>query len=94
MLVDPELLRAVASQADTVASMISDAQAATKVATAGDGLPGSSTQWAARLVSAHVAAQADAISANVAELGDAVRGSGNAYEVTDTDLAEDLQGVF
>jgi hypothetical protein len=94
MLVDPELLRALAGQTEVTSSMISEADAGNKVSTAADGLPGSTTQWAARLVGGHVTEQASAIAKNVAKMGQAVRGAGNAYEVTDSDLAGSFKGIF
>jgi hypothetical protein len=94
MLVDPELLRALAGQTEVTSSMISEADAGNKVSTAADGLPGSTTQWATRLVGGHVTSQADAIAKNVAKMGQAVRGAGNAYEVTDSDLAGSFKGIF
>ena len=49
MLVNPDLLRALAGQTEVTSSMISEADAGNKVSTAADGLSGSTTQWAARL---------------------------------------------
>ncbi|MGV0644394.1 type VII secretion target [Mycolicibacterium sp. XJ879] len=88
MEVDPEILRAFAGQVDVAGAALREADAGNKVRTAADGLNGSSTQWAARLVGAHVAEQVDAIAANVATMGEAVRGAGNTYEATDSALAE------
>ena len=48
MLVDPDLLRAFAGQVDAASSTIHEAAVGNKVTTAADGLPGSTTQWAAR----------------------------------------------
>jgi hypothetical protein len=94
MEVDPEILRAFAGQVDTASSTIREADVGNKVSTAADGLPGSTTQWAARLVGGHVTEQANSIAANVAEMGQAVRGAGNSYEVTDADLAGSFKGIF
>jgi hypothetical protein len=94
VLVDPEILRAVADQTAIASSMVNEAETGTKVATAGDGLQGSSTQWAARLLGDHVAKQAETISTNVTKLGTAVRGASNTYEVTDIELAGSLRGIF
>jgi hypothetical protein len=94
MLVDSELLRALAGQTEVTSSMISEADAGNKVSTAADGLPGSTTQWAARLVGGHVAQQAKALTANVTKMGQAVRGAGNTYEVTDLDLSGSFKGIF
>jgi hypothetical protein len=54
MLVHPEVLRAFAGQVDAASSTIHGAAVSNKVATAADGLPGSTTQWAARLVGGQV----------------------------------------
>ncbi|GAB3216530.1 WXG100 family type VII secretion target [Mycolicibacterium hippocampi] len=94
MEVDPEVLRAFAGQVDTAAVRIREADVGTKVATAADGLDGSTTQWAARLVGAHVTEIVDQITTNVADMGTAVRGAANSYEVTDTDLADSFEGIF
>ena len=94
MLVDPDILRAFAGQVDTASSTIREADPGTKVSTAADGLPGSTTQWAARLVGGHVREQANAIAANVTKMGQAVRGAANAYEVTDDALAGSFKGIF
>jgi hypothetical protein len=94
VLVDPEILKAFAGQVETASSTILEADVGNKVATAADGLPSSTTQWAARLVGGHVTEQANAIAANVSEMGQAVRGAGNAYEVTDADLAGSFKGIF
>jgi hypothetical protein len=94
MLVHPEVLRAFAGQVDAASSTIHGAAVGNKVATAADGLPGSTTQWAARLVGGQVTGQANAIAANVTKMGQAVRGAGNTYEVTDSDLAGSFTGIF
>ena len=94
MLVDPEILRAFAGQVATASTAIREADVGNKVSTAADGLPGSTTQWATRLVGGHVTEQANAIAASVTKMGEAVRGAGDRYEVTDNDLAESLKGIF
>ncbi|SEH60224.1 Excreted virulence factor EspC, type VII ESX diderm [Mycolicibacterium rutilum] len=94
MEVDPEILRAFAGQVDIAAGVIREADVGTKVATAADGLDGSTTQWATRLVGAHVKEIADKIAAGVSEMGTAVRGAGNTYEVTDADLAGSFGKIF
>ncbi|MGE2718445.1 type VII secretion target [Mycolicibacterium celeriflavum] len=94
MLVDPELLRAFARHVDTASTAIKAADVGTKAATAADGLAGSTTQWAMRLVSEHIAEQANALAKDVEELGSAVRGAGDRYEVTDKALAGALDGLF
>ncbi|MDZ4234730.1 MAG: type VII secretion target [Dietzia sp.] len=94
MEVDPEILRAFAGQVDSAAALIRDADVGTKVGTAADGLDGSTTQWAARLVGAHVIEIADQIATHVGDMATAVRGAGNSYEVTDTDLADSFEGIF
>ena len=94
MLVNTEMLHALAEQTNVTSSMITEADVRKKVSSAGDGLPGSTTQWAARLVADHVTQQVDAIAANVAKIGQAVRGAGNSYEVSDSDLAQSFKGIF
>ena len=92
--VDPEVLRAFAGQVDLASALIREAHVGTKVATAADGLDGSTTQWAARLVGAHGMEIADQIAPHVDDIGVAVRGAGNSYEVTDSDLAGSFEGIF
>jgi hypothetical protein len=92
--VDPDVLRAFAGQVDIASGRIHEADVGGKVASAADGLDGSTTQWAVGLVGAHVRQLADQIAANVAEMGTAVRGAGNTYEVTDQGLAERFVGIF
>ena len=94
LMVDPDILRAFAGQVDSASATIREADVGTKAAAAADGLPGSTTQWAARLVGAHLGEQADAIAANVTKMGSAVRGAGNTDEVTDSDLAGSFTGIF
>ena len=94
LMVDPDILRAFAGQVDTTSTVIADGDAGAKVSTAADGLPGSTTQWAARLVGTHVGDQAAALAADVGRIGSAVRGSAGDYEVTDSDLAKNFQGLF
>ncbi|QZT60571.1 type VII secretion target [Mycolicibacterium austroafricanum] len=94
LTVDPEVLRAFAGQVDTTSVLIQDARTGASVSSSADGIPGSTTQWAVRLVGAHVSDQAEAIAAGVSRMGEAVRGAGNDYEVTDAALAESFQGIF
>jgi hypothetical protein len=92
--VDPEVLRAFAGQVDITSSVIREADIGAKVATAADGLDGSTTQWAARLVGAHVKQLADQIAVAITDMGTAVRGAGNTYEVSDGDLAGSFTRIF
>ena len=82
MEVDPEILRAFAGQVDIAAGLIREADVGIEVFTAADGLDGSTTQWAARLVGLHVKEVAEQIATDVNDMGTAVRGAGNTYEVT------------
>ncbi|WP_048423854.1 hypothetical protein [Mycolicibacterium obuense] len=50
MLVDPDVLRAFAGQVEEASSAIKTVDVGHTAATAADGLPGSTTQWAVRLV--------------------------------------------
>ena len=94
MEVDPEVLRAFAGQVDITARVIREADVGNTVATAADGVDGSTTQWAARLVGAHVTQVVEQIEAQFSAMGIAVRGAGDAYEVTDGDLAASFDGIF
>lgn len=94
MEVDPEILRAFAGQVGTASELIREADVGNRVATSADGLDGSTTQWAARLVGVHVKQAADDIAANVDAMGVAVRGAGDSYEVSDSGLADSFEGIF
>lgn len=94
MEVDPDILRAFAGRVDIASGLIREADVGGTVAGAADGLDGSTTQWAARLVGAHVKEVAERIATNVSDMGSAVRGAGNTYEVTDADLADSFQEIF
>lgn len=94
LTVDPEVLRAFAGQVDSTSMLIAETRAESTVSAAADGVAGSTTQWAARLVGAHVAERVAVIAAGVAAMGTAVRGAGNDYEVTDAALAQSFHGIF
>ncbi|MDT5240353.1 MAG: hypothetical protein QOG79_3771 [Mycobacterium sp.] len=94
MLVNPELLRAFAHQVDTASTSIRSADVGHKASKAADGLPGSTTQWAMRLVGEHMTQQANEIAKNVQNMGTAVRGAGDRYEVEDNALAGNFDGLF
>jgi len=94
LLVDPEVLRALAAQADGASSTISSADVAGKTTSAADGLPGSTTQWAARAVGEHLSQAAAKLADSVAKMGQAVRGAGDTYEVADDALAGNFDGLF
>lgn len=94
MRVDPELLRGFARQVDAASGTIRTADVGHKASTAADGLPGSTTQWACRLVGEHMTQVADKIAKNVADMGVAVRGAGDRYEVEDDALAGKFDGLF
>jgi hypothetical protein len=94
VLVDPEVLRAFAAQVNTESGAILTTDVGHKAATAADGLGGSTTQWAMRLVGEHVAQQADDIATNITKMGAAVRGAGDLYEVEDSALAGAFDGLF
>ncbi|TFV61493.1 hypothetical protein E4P42_00925 [Mycobacterium sp. PS03-16] len=94
MLVDPEILRAFAAQVEIAAGHISAADLEGKTSAAGDALPGSTTQWAVTAVGEHFNRMADELSQNVAKMGTAVRGAGDAFEVADDSLASQFDGLF
>lgn len=94
MLVDPELLRAFAAQVDTASATIRSADVGHKATTAADGLPGSTTQWAMRVVGEHITQKANDIAKNTTDMGTAVRGAGDKYEVEDKTLAGAFDGLF
>jgi hypothetical protein len=94
VLVDPEVLRAFAGHVDIVSGRITGAAVGPTTTSAADGLPGSTTQWAARSVGAHFTQVADELAQNVARMGEAVRGAGDTFEVADATLASNFDGLF
>ena len=92
MLVNPELLRGFATQVEAASRAIASVDVVAP--TSADGLPGSTTQWALRLVGAHLRSQTDAIAENVTAMGTAVRGAGDRYEVDDDSLGGTFDGLF
>jgi hypothetical protein len=94
MLVDPEILRAFAGQVNSASGLIKSADVGHKMSTAADQLDGSTTQWAARLVGGHITDVANKIAKNVDDMGADVRGAGDRYEVSDSDLAGNFKNLF
>jgi hypothetical protein len=94
LLVDPEVLRAFAAQVDAAAASISGLDVSSAATTAADGLPGSSTQWAARQVGHHLGLAAKDIAKDIENMGHAVRGAGDRYEVDDAALAGIFKQLF
>lgn len=94
MLVDPEILRAFADQVDSAAVDIGAVDVGAKPLSAGDALPGSTTQWAVRAVGEHFNQMAIRLAENVTKMGTAVRGAGETFEVADNALAGQFDGLF
>jgi hypothetical protein len=94
VLVDPEVLRAFAGHVDIVSGRITGAAVGPTTTSAADGLPGSTTQWAARTVGEHFTQVADRLAQNVVRMGEAVRGAGDTFEVADATLASNFDGLF
>jgi hypothetical protein len=94
MLVDPHVLKAFAGEVDGVSHSIKGADVGTKMSTAADGLAGSTTQWAAHAVGEHFDSIARKLADNVANMGRAVRGASDKYEVADDALAGNFDGLF
>jgi uncharacterized protein YukE len=94
VLVDPEILRAFAGQVDIAAGEINAVDVGGKASSAGEALPGSTTQWAARTVGEHFSRLVAQLSQNVTKMGTAVRGAGDAFEVADDALAGQFDGLF
>jgi uncharacterized protein YukE len=94
MLVDPQILRNLAAQVETASASIRSADVGHKVETAADQLPRSTTQWAAHAVGEHFSQMAGKLAKNVSRMGEAVRGAGSRFEVTDDALAGGFDGLF
>ncbi|MGE2836836.1 type VII secretion target [Mycobacterium sp. SMC-4] len=94
MLVDPDLLRAFAAEVESAAAGLSGLDVGTTATAAADGLPGSSTQWATRQVGERLGRIAADLISDISAIGDAVRGAGDRYEVTDESLAGQFTKLF
>lgn len=94
MLVDPEVLKAFASEVDAAAAALGSLDVGVAATTSADGLSGSSTQWAARQVGRHLGLSAQDIANDIAAMADAVRGAGDRYQVEDADLAGTFKHLF
>ncbi|MDV3129391.1 type VII secretion target [Mycobacterium sp. 21AC1] len=94
MLVDPQLLRAFAVQVDSAAANIRESDTGMAASAGADGLPGSTTQWTAREVGAHLDQVLMDIAKDVSAVGVAIRGAGDRYEVDDGALAGGFKGLF
>lgn len=81
MRVDPEILRAFAGQVDSAAADIGAADVGGKTSSAGDALPGSTTQMTR-------------LSPRATTTRTAVRGAGDTFEVADDALAGQFDGLF
>jgi len=92
--VNPDVLRAFADRVTIASNAVREAKTAEIAQAAADGLPGSTTQWAVRLVGAHIAHVADEIATNLNAMRTAVRGAGDKYEVTDSDLSDSFKRLF
>jgi hypothetical protein len=94
MLVDPVILRGFAAQVDTASASIRAAGIGQKTEASADGLAGSTTQWAVRLVGVHLAQTTEKLAKSVNDMGVAVRGAGDRFEVADDALAGTFDGLF
>jgi hypothetical protein len=94
VLVDPEVLRAFAAQVDAAAAAISGLDVGGAAESAADGLPGSTTQWTAREVGHHLGLAAKDIVKDIENMGNAVRGAGDRYQVDDAALADVFKKLF
>ena len=94
MLVDPEVLRAFASQVDTAAAAISGPNVRAVATSSADGVAGSATQWAVRQVGHHLGLVTKDIAEDITAMGSAVRGAGDRYEVDDAALADCFERLF
>lgn len=94
LMVNPELLRGFASKVDTASAVVSTGAVGQKVAVAADGLPASTTQWAARMVGEHVTLLQQKIAENLTAMGIAVRGAGDRFEASDDALAGAFGKLF
>lgn len=91
---DPEILKAFAAQVDAAAASLRGLDIGGTATTSADGLPGSTTQWAARQVGHHLGLSAEDIVNDINTMAGAVRGAGDRYQVDDSDLALTFKHLF
>ena len=71
MDVNPAILRAFNEQVQTASGAIAAEDTGMKASTAGDGLNGSTTQWACRAVGQHIAGIEKGIGKNISDVSTA-----------------------
>ncbi|MGW0159597.1 hypothetical protein ACWDUN_09785 [Mycobacterium sp. NPDC003323] len=79
---------------DAAAEALQGLDVAGAATTSADGLPGSTTQWAARQVGHHLGLSAKDIVNDIGAMAGAVRGAGDRYQVEDSDLAGTFKHLF
>jgi len=94
MWVDPPILRKLASQSQETAKAIGRARLPTLTLHSADCLDGSSTQTATRLVAEAMDSHVVEMSKQLEAMGVSVRGASEKYEVTDRNLAADLNALW
>jgi hypothetical protein len=94
VLVDPEVLRAFAGKVSDASVSIRAADAGQVASAAADPVPGSTTQWAMRLVGEHITSSSNGIADHVTKMGAAVRGAGDSFKVEDEALAGAFDRLF
>lgn len=94
MLVDPDTLRAFASQTATTADAIDENTLKGQVTEGFAGMRGSSCAWAAELVDQFAAKLTEELTDGFNGLATAARGNADSYQVTDQDLAASIKQAF
>lgn len=94
LMVRPEILRTFNNQVQDASRTIAGEDSGAKVTAAGDGLPGSTTQWICQMVGNHVAGVEKKIADAVSAQGVAVRGVGDTFEVADGALATSFGKIY
>ncbi|WP_207842942.1 hypothetical protein [Williamsia soli] len=94
MDVDPVALKTFADRVDLAGTAITDANLGAVAACGCDSIAGSTSQWAAKLVGAHLGVLVHGHATSVDMMGLAVRGAGDSFVVTDDDLAEDFAALW
>jgi len=87
VLIDPKILKAFAGRVDHASQLVQTADVGKRVTTSADGLDGSTTQWAARVIGASVTTAFDKIADGLNKEAAAVRGTGDTFQVADENLA-------
>jgi len=94
MLVDQAVLRALARETAQTSDTIAATDLREPITSGTAGMPGSTSEWAARAVSEFVAASGRALADGYAGLASTASGNADTYEVSDAEFAASVGKVL